>query len=67
MVCWVEFGSRIPISRTERIDFGPTMPVGPVRKDQREKKMIEFTSYVSYRCALYALNDTYLNGSNGRR
>jgi hypothetical protein len=38
-----------------------------VRKDQREKKLVEFTSYVSYRCALYALNDKYLNGSNGRR
>jgi hypothetical protein len=38
-----------------------------VRKDQREKKMVEFTSYVSYRCALYALNDNYLNGHNGRR
>jgi putative zinc-binding metallo-peptidase len=38
-----------------------------VRKDQREKKLVEFTSYVSYRCALYALNDKYLNGNNGRR
>ena len=38
-----------------------------VRKDQREKKLVEFTSYVSYRCALYALNDKYLNGAYGRR
>jgi hypothetical protein len=38
-----------------------------VRKDQREKQLVEFTTYVSYRCALYALNDSYLNGSHGRR
>lgn len=42
-----------------------------VRKDEREKKLVELTSYVSYRCALYALNDHYLNGNgrvpNGRR
>jgi len=37
-----------------------------VRKDQREKQLVEFTSYVSYRCALYALNDSYLNGASGR-
>jgi hypothetical protein len=35
-----------------------------VRKDEREKKLVEFTSYVSYRCALYALNDSYLNGAH---
>jgi hypothetical protein len=33
-----------------------------VRKDERDKKLLEFTSYVSYRCALYALNESYLNG-----
>ena len=38
-----------------------------VRKDQREIKLVEFTSYVSYHCALYALNEKYLNGSHGRR
>jgi hypothetical protein len=30
-----------------------------VRKDERDKKLLEFTSYTSYHCALYALNDTY--------
>jgi hypothetical protein len=35
-----------------------------VRKDEREKKLVEFTTFVSYRCALYALNDSYLNGSH---
>ncbi len=34
-----------------------------VRKDEREKKLVEFTSYVSYRCALFALNDSYFNGA----
>ena len=38
-----------------------------VRKDRREKTLVEFTTYVSYRCALYALNDRYLNGGHGRR
>jgi hypothetical protein len=38
-----------------------------VRKDERDRKIVEFTSYVSYRCALYALNEQYLNGSNGRK
>ncbi len=33
-----------------------------VRKDERDNKLLEFTSYVSFRCALYALNDSYLNG-----
>jgi len=33
-----------------------------VRKDRRESKLVEFTSFVSYRCALYALNESYLNG-----
>ncbi|MCC6188140.1 MAG: hypothetical protein IT318_03855 [Anaerolineales bacterium] len=33
-----------------------------VRKDEREKKLVEFTSFVSYRCALFALNDSFLNG-----
>jgi hypothetical protein len=33
-----------------------------VRKEEREKKLVEFTSFVSYRCALFALNDSYLNG-----
>ena len=33
-----------------------------VRKDEREKKLVELTSFVSYRCALYALNDDFLNG-----
>lgn len=31
-----------------------------VKKPEREKKLVEFTSYISYRCALYALNDSYL-------
>ncbi len=31
-----------------------------VRKETREKKVIEFTSYVSYRCGLYASNERYL-------
>lgn len=30
-----------------------------VRKDRRENKLVEFTSFVSYRCALYALNERY--------
>ncbi len=30
-----------------------------VRKDEREKKLLEFTSYVSYHCALYAIHDSY--------
>ncbi|MCS6910500.1 MAG: putative zinc-binding metallopeptidase [Anaerolineales bacterium] len=34
-----------------------------VRKDKRESKLVEFTSFVSYRCALYALNESYLDGS----
>jgi hypothetical protein len=34
-----------------------------VRKDEKEETLLEFTSYVSYRCALYALNDHYFNGS----
>ena len=38
-----------------------------VRKDQRDKQLVELTSYVSYRCALYALNDKYLNGAHGRQ
>lgn len=38
-----------------------------VRKDEREKKLVEFTSYVSYRCAMYALSDSYLNGHLGRK
>jgi len=38
-----------------------------VRKDQRDKKVVEFTSYVSYHCALYALNEKYLNGNHSRR
>ncbi|MGH2521088.1 MAG: putative zinc-binding metallopeptidase [Anaerolineales bacterium] len=33
-----------------------------VRKDERDRKLVEFTSYVSYRCALYALNDSYIEG-----
>jgi hypothetical protein len=33
-----------------------------VRKDRREAKLVEFTSFVSYRCALYALNESYMNG-----
>ena len=33
-----------------------------VRKDAREKKLVELTSFVSYRCALFALNDSYVNG-----
>jgi hypothetical protein len=35
-----------------------------VRKDKREAKLVEFTSFISYRCALYALNESYTNGSN---
>jgi hypothetical protein len=31
-----------------------------VRKDERDKKMLEFTSYVSYHCALFALNESFL-------
>jgi len=38
-----------------------------VRKDDRERKLLEFTSFVSYRCALYALNENYLNGKVGGR
>jgi len=30
-----------------------------VRKDEREKKLLEFTSYISYHCALYAISDAY--------
>lgn len=30
-----------------------------VRKDKRESKLVELTSFVSYRCALYALNESY--------
>ena len=33
-----------------------------VRKDEKDKKLLEFTSYISYRCAIYALNDCYFNG-----
>lgn len=33
-----------------------------VRKDRRESKLVELTSFVSYRCALYALNDSYMDG-----
>jgi hypothetical protein len=33
-----------------------------VRKDKREAKLVEFTSFISYRCALYALNENYMNG-----
>ena len=33
-----------------------------VPKEAREQKLVELTSYVSYRCALYQLNDRYLNG-----
>ncbi len=33
-----------------------------VRKEEKEKKLVELTSYVSYRCALYALSDSYMNG-----
>ena len=33
-----------------------------VRKDERERKLLEYTSYVSYRCALYTLNESYFNG-----
>lgn len=34
-----------------------------LRKEDKEKKLVELTSYVSYRCALYALNDSYMNGN----
>jgi hypothetical protein len=37
-----------------------------VRKEEREKKLVELTTYVSYRCAMFALSDSYLNGT-GRR
>ena len=30
-----------------------------VRKDERDKKLLEFTSYVSYHCALYTINEDY--------
>jgi len=33
-----------------------------VRKDARERKLVELTSYVSYRCALYALYESYMEG-----
>ena len=33
-----------------------------VRKDRRESKLVEFTTFVSYRCALYALNENFLSG-----
>jgi hypothetical protein len=31
-----------------------------VKKTERDRKVVELTSYISYRCALYALNDSYL-------
>jgi hypothetical protein len=33
-----------------------------VRKEEKDKKLVELTSYISYRCALYALRDSYMNG-----
>jgi hypothetical protein len=30
-----------------------------VKKDERDRKLVELATYVSYRCAVYALNDTY--------
>lgn len=30
-----------------------------VRKEKREKSLLELTSYISYRCALYAINDAF--------
>jgi hypothetical protein len=38
-----------------------------VRKGERDRKLLEFTSYVSFRCALYALNESYLNGKQPGR
>jgi hypothetical protein len=38
-----------------------------VRKAERDRKLLEFTSYVSFRCALYALNESYLNGKRPGR
>jgi hypothetical protein len=32
-----------------------------VRKDERDKKLLEFTSYVSYHCALFAINENYFS------
>jgi hypothetical protein len=32
-----------------------------VRKDEKEKKLLEFMSYISYRCAIYALNENYFD------
>ena len=32
-----------------------------VRKDERDKKLLEFTSYVSYHCALFAVNEHYFS------
>lgn len=31
-----------------------------IKLAEREKKLVEFTSYISYRCALYALNEVFL-------
>jgi hypothetical protein len=30
-----------------------------VKKDERDRKLVELTTYVSYRCATYALNESY--------
>ncbi|HRF49490.1 MAG TPA: hypothetical protein PLC98_17795 [Anaerolineales bacterium] len=32
-----------------------------VRKEKREASLVELTSYVSYRCALYAINDVWFS------
>jgi len=32
-----------------------------VRKEKREASLVELTSYVSYRCALYAINDVWIS------
>ncbi len=32
-----------------------------VRKDERDKKLLEFTSYVSYHCALFTINENFFS------
>ncbi len=32
-----------------------------IKVAEREKKLVEFTSYISYRCALYALNEVFIH------
>ncbi len=47
-------------ARTDALDMW-------VRKNERDKKLLELTSYVSFHCALYALNESYFNGKQPGR